>query len=73
MTFHFRETPFARVELRNAIYELVIRLIPPKGEIDWDIGRNVPCKPRFVSGAKGHDVEENTLPGSAALWAGSFK
>jgi hypothetical protein len=57
----------------NQIYNLVKRLIPSTREIDWDIGRNVPCKPRFVGGVKGHDVEENTLPGSAALWAGSFK
>ena len=37
------------------------------------VGRQVPRKSRFVGGAKGHNVEENTLPGSAALWAGSFK
>jgi hypothetical protein len=57
----------------NEIYDLVKRLIPSTREIEWDIGRDVPRKPRFVGGVKGHNVEENTLPGSAALWAGSFK
>jgi hypothetical protein len=51
----------------------VKQLIPSTREIEWDIGRDVPRKPRFVGGVKGHNVEENTLPGSAALWAGSFK
>jgi hypothetical protein len=31
------------------------------------IGRSVPCKPRFRGGAKGHNANEATLPGSAAL------
>jgi hypothetical protein len=57
----------------NQIYDLVKRLNPSKREIDWDIDRNVPCKPRFSTGVKGHNVEENTLPGSATLWAGSFQ
>jgi hypothetical protein len=57
----------------NQIYDLVKRLIPSTREIDWDIGRNVPRKPHFFGGVKGHNIEENTLPGSAALWAGGFK
>ncbi len=57
----------------NQIYDLVKRLIPSEREIDWDIGRKVPCKPCFSGGVKEHDVEENTLPGSATLWVGSFK
>ena len=36
------------------------------------IGRNVPRKPRLVGGVKGHNMNDNTLPGSRALWAGSF-
>jgi len=32
----------------NAIYDLVKRLNPSKSEIEWDIGRNVPRKPRFA-------------------------
>jgi len=59
--------------LHNEIYDLAKRLIPASIEIEWNIGRDVPRKPRFVGGVKGHNVEENTLPGSAALWAGSFK
>ncbi len=54
----------------NEIYDLVKRLIPSAREIEWNIGRNVPRKPHFVDGVKGHDVEENTLPGSAALVGG---
>ena len=57
----------------NQIYDLVKQLIPSTREIEWNIGRDVPRKPRFVGGVKGHNIEENTLPGSAALWAGSFK
>jgi len=57
----------------NQVFDLVKRLIPSTTEIEWNIGRNVPRKPHFVGGVKGHNVEENTLPGSAALWAGSFK
>jgi hypothetical protein len=58
----------------NEIYNLINRLNPSKREIDWDIGREVLRKPRLLGGGKGHNVEENTLPGSAALiWAGSFK
>jgi hypothetical protein len=57
----------------NQIFDLMRRLIPSRREIEWDIGRNVPRKPHVVGGVKGHNVEENTLPGSAALWAGSFK
>jgi hypothetical protein len=37
-----------------------------------NIGRNVPRKPRLMRGAKEHNVNEITLPGSPALWAGSF-
>ena len=73
MIFHFRETPPVGVELHNQIYDLVKLLIPSTEEIEWNIGRNVPREPRFVGGVKGHDVEENPLPGSVALWAGSFK
>ncbi len=29
-------------------------------------------KPRLVGGVKGHIMNDNTLPGSPALWAGSF-
>ncbi len=29
-------------------------------------------KPRLVGGFKGHNMNDNTLPGSPALWAGSF-
>jgi len=36
-------------------------------EIEWDIERNVPRKPRLLDGVKGHGVKENTLPGSRAL------
>lgn len=57
----------------NQIFDLVNRFIPSGKEIEWDIGRNVLRKFHFVGGIKGHNVEENTLPGSAALWAGSFK
>ena len=57
----------------NKIYELVNQLVPSEKKIEWNIGRNVPRKPRFVGGVKGHNVEENTLPGSATLWAGSFQ
>ncbi len=58
----------------NQIYDLVKRLIPSTREIEWNIGRNVPRPARTgIGGVKGHDVEENTLPGSATLWAGSFK
>ena len=42
---------------------------------DWRIrigDRKVPCKPRLVGGVKGHNINDITLPGSAALWAGSF-
>jgi hypothetical protein len=35
--------------------------------------RNVPRKPRLVGGVKGHNINDITLPGSPALWAGSFK
>jgi len=34
--------------------------------------RNVPRKPRLVGGVKGHNENENSFPGSPALWAGSF-
>ncbi|HUL37754.1 MAG TPA: hypothetical protein VLW47_08710 [Thermodesulfobacteriota bacterium] len=51
----------------NQVYDLVKQLIPSTREIEWDIGRKVPRKPHFVGGVKGHNVEENTLPGSAAL------
>ena len=57
----------------NEIYDLVKRLNPSKREIEWDIGRNVPRKPHFVGGVKGHDVEENSLPGSAALVGGKLQ
>jgi hypothetical protein len=30
-------------------------------------GRNVPRKLRLIGGAKGHNTNDNTLPGSAAL------
>lgn len=58
----------------NQIFDLVNRLIPSEKVIEWNIGRNVP-RPAIsgIGGVKGHNVEENTLPGSAALWAGSFK
>jgi hypothetical protein len=36
------------------------------------LGRNVPRKPRLVGGVKGHNMNEISLPGSPALWAGSF-
>jgi MFS family permease len=36
------------------------------------IDRNVPRKPRLVGGVKGHNLNDITLPGSPALWAGSF-
>jgi aryl-alcohol dehydrogenase-like predicted oxidoreductase len=36
-------------------------------------GRNVPCKSRLVGGVKGHNMNDYTLPGNSALWAGSFK
>ncbi len=32
----------------NQIYHLVKRLNPSKSEIEWNIGRNVPRKPRFA-------------------------
>ena len=35
-------------------------------------GRNVPTKPRLISGVKGHNMSDNTFPGSPAVWAGSF-
>ena len=35
-------------------------------------GRRVPLKPLLVGGVKGHNMKENTFPGSPALWAGSF-
>ncbi len=34
--------------------------------------RNVHRKPRLVGGVKGHNMNDNTLPGSPALWARSF-
>jgi hypothetical protein len=34
--------------------------------------RQVPRKPRLVSGVKGHNINEISFPGSPALWAGSF-
>jgi hypothetical protein len=37
----------------NQIYDLVKRLTPSKREIEWDIGRNVPRKPRLVGGSRG--------------------
>jgi len=71
---NFNEEQLKRQDfVDNEIYDLVKRLIPASIEIEWDIGRNVSCKPRFSGGVKGHDVEGNTLPGSATLWAGSFK
>ena len=33
----------------------------------------MPCKPRLLRGVKGHNQNEISFPGSAALWAGSFK
>jgi len=57
----------------NQIYDLVKRLTPSEKEIEWNIGRNVPRKPHFVGGVKGHDVEKNTLPGSAALVGGKLQ
>ena len=51
---------------------------PPKILLD----RQVPRKPRLLGGVKGHNINEISLahilfaaarPGSAALWAGSFK
>jgi hypothetical protein len=45
----------------------VKRLIPSTREIEWDIGRNVPRPANSgIGGVKGHNAEENTLPGSAA-------
>ena len=38
----------------------------------WVVDRNVHRKPRLVGGVKGHNMNDNTLPGSHALWAGSF-
>jgi hypothetical protein len=38
----------------------------------FSVGRNVPRKPRLVSGVKGHNMNEISFPGSPALWAGSF-
>jgi len=32
----------------------------------------VPRKPRLAGGVKGHNINENSFPGSLALWAGSF-
>ena len=32
----------------------------------------MPCKPRLTGGVKGHNIEEISLPGSAALCAESF-
>ncbi len=58
----------------NEIYDLVKRLNPSTKEIEWNIGRDVPRPANSgIGGVKGHNVEENTLSGSAALWAGSFK
>ena len=34
----------------NQIYDLVKQLIPSTREIEWNIGRDVPRKPRFVGG-----------------------
>jgi len=34
--------------------------------------RIVPHKPRFVGGAKGDSMNDKVLPGSPALWTGSF-
>jgi len=71
---NFNEDQIKRQDfVDNEIYDLVKRLIPASIEIEWNIGRDVPRKSRLVGGVKGHNVEENTLPGSAALWAGSFK
>jgi len=33
----------------------------------------MPWKLRLIGGAKGHNTNDSTLPGSAALRAGSFK
>jgi len=42
---------------------------PPKTLLD----RQVPRKPRLLGGVKGHNINEISFSGSAALWAGSFK
>ncbi len=58
----------------NEIYDLVNRLIPSSREIEWNIGRNVPRPANSgKGGVKGHDGEENTLPGSAALVGGKLQ
>ncbi len=58
----------------NQIFDLVNKLILSEREIEWNIGRNVSRPANSgIGGVKGHNVEENTLPGSATLWAGSFK
>jgi hypothetical protein len=41
----------------NQIYDLVKRLDPSTREIEWDIGRNVPRKPRFACLPTGRQAE----------------
>ncbi len=71
----FTESQIKRQDfVDNQIFDLVNRLILSEREIEWGIGRNVPRPANSgIGGVKGHDVEENTLPGSAAMWARSFK
>jgi len=44
----------------------------PEPDRDKPGGRNMPRKPSLVGGVKGHNMKENTLPGSPSLRAGGF-
>jgi hypothetical protein len=38
----------------------------------FDLAGKCPDKPRLAGGVKGHNVDDISLPGSAALWAEGF-